>query len=101
MIARDDLSIEQQAVQGCHASIEMARTYMNKQEEIPHLVFCNTTIERLEFLIEKLKFKGITFSEFYEPDIGNKLTAIATVPIYGKDRKVFSNLKLLKQEVAV
>jgi hypothetical protein len=39
----------------------------------------------------KLIIKKLQFSEFYEPDIGNTLTAIACVT----DCNVFKNLKLL------
>jgi hypothetical protein len=40
---------------------------------------------------EKLTRRGIEWIGFHEPDIGNQLTAIATVA----DKKIFSNLKLL------
>lgn len=67
--------------------------------DTPHLVLCNTSYERLEYLTKTLEYKDIGFRSFVEPDIGNELTAIATLPIDGDRRKVFSNVKLLKAEV--
>jgi len=64
----------------------------------PHLVLCNTSKEKLHQLIEKLRYKEIPFSLFEEPDIGNEITAIATIPLSGDRRKMFSNFKLLKTE---
>ena len=101
-IVRNDLSIEQQAVQACHACIEMTSYYWDRVgfgNECPHLVLCNTSKEDLFKLIEKLKFKEIPFRLFKEADIGNEITAIATAPLKGNDRKIFSNYRLLKREV--
>lgn len=44
----------------------------------------------------KLKVAGIQYCAFYEPDIGNQITAIATEPV--SDRRPFRSLQLLKGE---
>jgi len=53
----------------------------------------------LKKLLEKVKQNGdIKFTEFYEPDIGNKLTAITLEPgIIAK--KLTSNLPLMLKEL--
>jgi len=94
---RDDLSIPQQCVQSCHAAIEMARMYMNGTETHPHLVLCNTDEQTIEKLLYKAKQKEIKTYIFREPDIGNIITAFSTTPIKGDKRKVFSNLKLMRE----
>lgn len=97
MIVRRDLSQSQQAVQGMHAAIEAARQGLIKSDtKHPHLVFCSVSDEfDLVEYSTKLESKGIRYQVFLEPDIGNKLTAIATEPIYGSNRKIFRNLKLV------
>jgi hypothetical protein len=47
--------------------------------------------EQLNAWTWKLGTRGMQYVEFREPDIGNELTAIATVT----DRKIFSRLELL------
>lgn len=56
------------------------------------VVSCKTEQELLDFS-KSLKDKGVQFSEFYEPDIGNKLTAIALVPSK-QSKKLCSRLPL-------
>jgi len=76
----------------------MARYEMDVESTHPHLVLCSAPEEKIEKLIDKLEFRGIKFSLFREPDIGNQMTAIATVPLKGKDRKLFKGFKLLGKE---
>ena len=46
----------------------------------------------------KIEAHNIEFSIFYEPDIGNTPTAIATRPVYGQERKVFQKFQLMQGE---
>jgi hypothetical protein len=48
----------------------------------------------LRKLSERLSILDIKYSEFYEPDIGNQLTAIATEPL--EDRSVLRKLDLVR-----
>ena len=45
----------------------------------------------------KLKDKGIEHHMFHEPDNNMGYTAIATEPIYGKDRKFFRKFKMYEK----
>ena len=89
VLVRRDLSTSQQAVQAGHAVAELVqhgstpgwnKTYLGVDNE-----------EMLEKWHAKLTSKGVECAEFREPDIGDQLTAIATVG----SGKSFSNLKLL------
>ena len=96
VIVRNDLSVPQKAVQSCHACIEVAREYIGKEDGHPSVIICVIRDEnKLKRLIEKMDNESIVFKEFREPDIGNELTAIATSPLYGDQRKFFSRYQLL------
>lgn len=41
-------------------------------------------------------YLSIKYQPFYEADIGNQLTAIATKPIYGENRRHFQKYNLLR-----
>lgn len=65
----------------------------------PHLVVCGVKNEiALEREASRLEAFGIKFASFYEPDRGNELTALATAPIAGEDRRFFRRFNLLKQK---
>lgn len=72
---------------------------MTPEQTHPHLVMCGVKNERvLEREARKLEAAGIRFATFHEPDIGDELTAIATAPIAGEDRRIFRRHNLLKQK---
>jgi len=97
-LVRQDLTREQQTVQAAHVAFEVARSeHISHPIPHPHFVLCGVCDESaLLRQCERLEFRGIPFSPFYEPDQDNELTAIATAPVFGKTRKFFSNLPLLK-----
>jgi len=110
VIVRTDLSAPQIAVQSCHAVIEMMKSHVENEvlssymgcgtrhpKEHPSVIICGVkSLVKLENTIDKLYNEDICFHEFREPDIGNELTAIATPPIYGDERKFFRKYQLLK-----
>lgn len=84
-ISRRDLTPGQQAVQASHAAID----FCFKNQEISrnwhinsnYLIFLSVKDEdELRLLSQKLRDKEILFTEFYEPDLDNQLTAIAIEP---------------------
>jgi peptidyl-tRNA hydrolase len=96
VLVRKDLSPSQQAVQAAHAAIEVARKHISSDEEHPHLVIAGVSSEvHLQNAYSRLKAHGVTVEPFYEADIGDELTAIASAPISGKDRHHFRRFNLI------
>lgn len=100
VFVREDLSPEQQCVQCAHSCIEATKAFCSgdQQEWVhPHLVVCGVPDEAaLDRVMLRLETKSINYRAFCEPDRNNEITAIATSPIRGKLRKVFSGYRLLK-----
>ncbi len=89
------MSPSQKAVQGIHAAIESANAGYLKNHE--NVVFCCLkNSEELSKFSELLLANNIDHKSFVEPDLDNKLTAIATQTVYNSSRKLFSKLKLVK-----
>lgn len=96
VFVRKDLTHSQQVVQASHACIEASRTYLELDSEHPHLVvFGVKNLNKLKKCIEHLKQVVIEYKEFLEPDIGNELTAVATVPLSGEIRQHLAKYCLL------
>ena len=71
--------------QAVHAAIQFANDYPREQER--WFKASNTVVilaakdeQSLYKLTEKLDLNGLKYSKFFEPDIGNALTAVAIVP---------------------
>jgi hypothetical protein len=63
----------------------------------PNLVVCTLPDERqLDELFNRLKELGVPVCAWYEEDMGRRLTAIATGPLRGDQRRPLRNLKLLR-----
>lgn len=99
VFVRTDLSIEQQAVQACHASIEAARnSLISPCDEHPSLVLCGVKSEhQLKNVIGHLTELNIHHHSFIEPDIGNELTAICTEPVTQNMRHNFRKYRCLRK----
>ena len=92
VLTRKDISPSQQAVQAGHAVAEFLLRFPDTKWRNGTLVYLGVDNEdQLNRWAYKLYFKDIEWIGFREPDIGNQLTAIATV---GNDR-IYSKLKLL------
>lgn len=85
VITHSDLPLKYQLPQSNHAAMEFAAQYpdefraWHKNSNSIIVLNAQNELKLLEFA-ERLKNKGIKFSEFREPDIGNELTAIAICP---------------------
>jgi len=94
VLVRNDLSIPQQAVQSAHAAIEASRAFLEPGQEHPSVIIVIVKSEqKLKSIAAKLDVK---FRAFFEPDIGNQMTAIATAPISGEQRNFFKKFQLMK-----
>lgn len=83
-------------VQACHACLEAARAFLPSDHEHPFLVVCGLRDElRLAQWLDRLHAAGIRFRAFFEPDLGDQLTAVATEPVRGYLRGVLGDLPLL------
>lgn len=81
-------------MQGTHAAIEAVRHgLISSYAPHPHLVFCGA--KNLQKEADRLDLLGISYRLFFEPDLNNQLTAIATEPV-SCDRKALSHLSLIK-----
>ena len=99
VITRDDLIPGAQAAQAVHAVIEfvyehpqVAKDWYNFSKYLVLLSVKNQN-ELLE-LVNKLDQRSISYSKFYEPDLGNELTAITLEPSK-ESRRVVSSLPLM------
>jgi hypothetical protein len=98
VLVRKDLPLAQQLVQAVHAAHE-AGIRFGDPERISSTVLCSVPDEpSLLQAKERLDSHGIKSSMFIEPDIGNKATALATEPLFGKARKVMSSFPLWGKE---
>jgi hypothetical protein len=90
VLVRKDLSESYRAVQAGHAVAEWLLRDQTWQNET--LVYLGVDNENeLTKWKRKLEFRNMKYAAFREPDIGNQLTAIATLT----DGKIFKKLKLI------
>ena len=93
VLCRKDLKPAYRAVQAGHAVAEyLLRHGQGGEWQNGHLIYLEARDEEdLEFWGMKLSRKGLEWTGFREPDLGNQLTAIACL----SDGKPFKKLKLL------
>lgn len=103
IITHSDLPLKYQLPQSNHAAMEFAAQYpaefleWHRKSNFIIILNCQNEQKLVEFA-QKLRDKGIKFSEFREPDIGNELTAIAICP--GPEiRRVCSGLPLAGKRI--
>lgn len=82
------MSLQYQGVQGGHALAQWLIENPNQTWNNNFLIYLQDDLEKLTF---KLDLKGIKYSKFIEPDLGNKLTAISLQT----EDKMFEKLKLM------
>jgi hypothetical protein len=87
---RKDLPKSYQAVQAGHAVAEWLLREQTWRNETLVYLGVNNENELLDWK-ERLSFRNMRYAAFREPDIGNQLTAVATLT----DGKIFKKLKCL------
>jgi superfamily II DNA/RNA helicase len=96
VVTRLDLPHPHFSVQVAHAAIAAERVFGEPDREHPHLVLCAVANEHaLDELFNRLKEKGVRVCAWYEDDMQNQLTAIATAPLSGPERRPLKRLKLV------
>ena len=105
VITRRDISPGYQAVQSAHAAIEFQYEHPEIAKEwntnSKYLIFLSVENEEaLQRLLQKIQIRNLKYSTFFEPDIGNQLTAVALEP--GQlSEKLVSNLPLTLREYSL
>ena len=91
------LSTGQQVAQSLHAAIEFTQEHPQKTRHwhrVSNSIICMAS-QDIEAFHRKCLEKGIIHSCFYEPDMDNRLTAIALEPT-AESRKLTSSLPLVR-----
>lgn len=84
-------------MQAAHAAIEAARHFLQPDDDHPHLVLLGVADEQgLRCAAIHINSAGIRLRHFHEDDLAGELTAIASQPVAGKDRRVFRKFQLLQ-----
>lgn len=98
IVTRNDLTLQYQLPQTIHAAIQFANDFPAEQRK--WFLNSNTIVAlaakdlfELESFVGKAVSRGHKISKFYEPDIGNELTAVAIVPD-PRNKKLCSKFKL-------
>jgi hypothetical protein len=78
-------------VQGGHVVAQWLLDHPKQNWNNQYLIYLSADIQKWK---NKLELFDIEYSEFKEPDLGNKITALA---IHGHDR-VFKNLKTVTED---
>ena len=94
-MVRTDLAIPQQIVQAAHAAQESGFLTNKLTGSVNNLIVCQTINEE-SLLIEydKLLNNGIQVILFREPDLGNQVTSLSTIPLSKESRRFFRKWKL-------
>lgn len=98
VFVREDLPIPQIAVQSSHACIEATKAFdIASLEDHPSVIIIGIKNEQKLHQVRKyLMESGIRHVHFYETDMDDQLTALATEPVHGERRKLFRKFQLLK-----
>lgn len=97
VIVRADIPAPHLTVQASHAAIASERVYGEPHKPHPNLVVCTLPDEQsLDSFFNRLKEIGIPVCAWREEDMGGSLTAVATGPLRGEQRRPLRNLKLLR-----
>lgn len=84
-------------MQVAHAAIASTFAFGEPDCTHPNLVVCTVADEHeLASVFNRLKEQDVRCCAWYEDDMGNALTAIATAPLRGVERKPMKRFKLLQ-----
>lgn len=93
VIVHNELTNTQKAIQGTHAACEMFNNNNYHHGSIIYLVVKSE--DKLKMVINELLDRDIHCSIFREPDLGNKITSVATQPLHGSQRDYLKKFMLL------
>lgn len=97
VISRLDLPDPHRSVQIGHGVLAATNTFGEPDATHPNLVVCAVKDEKeLTSAFELLKRKGVRCCAWYEPDLGDQLTAVTTAPLRGVERNPLGGFRLLR-----
>jgi peptidyl-tRNA hydrolase len=91
VIVRKDLTHSQRAVQAGHALAEYMLNGSSRWRNSTLIYLGVKDLRKIEQLKQKLKYNGIRYVEFKEPDLNDETTAIAS----DEHTTIFDKLNLL------
>lgn len=95
MFVRQDIPIEHQIVQSCHAALTMGSQVI--VDGIPNIVLIGVpSLKSLERVQAKLDSHGIEYRAWTEPDFNLGFTSIATEPLTKEQKTPLANYRLWK-----
>lgn len=98
LFVRQDISSEQQAVQAAHAAY-VAGSKASPEADVNNVHFVLVGVENEEEVkvaAETLESNNVAYYEFYEPDLGDALTSVASQPIKEHQKRFLGKYKTLK-----
>ncbi len=94
---RQDISPEQQAVQGMHVSLELGNCLTRRETLGLNFVTCGVPdLQGLESIEMYLIHNEVPFVLYRDSHFNNEITAIATFPVCSAKRELFKFGKLLR-----
>jgi len=94
VLIRTDLNYSSPAVQAGHCVAEFCLNSKSNEWNNSTLIYLGVkNLEELKKWCFKLERNNLNYTKFFEPDMNNELTSIATLV---KNEKIFKNLKLLE-----
>lgn len=98
IFVRQDQSKEQQLVQAAHVALVLGTKLKKDVSNLYFSVIGIPTLKDFCKVMKDLKEHGTKYEVFYEPDVGNTMTAIASYPIRKDKRGKLLNYKRLRFE---
>lgn len=97
VLTRLDLPQPHRSVQIAHAVLAATLSFGSSKVTHPHLVVCVVADEaELDAAFNRLKEQDVPCCAYYEDDMANALTAVATGLLVGKERQPLRRYSLMK-----
>ena len=92
VLVNNEMPLAYQGVQAGHAVAQWLIEHPNQTWNNNYLIYLGVSEKELHRWVTKLKYKNDDYSIFKEPDLDNKITAIACL---ADDKNIFKKLKLM------
>lgn len=96
VMVREDLPLEQQLVQSNHATLEAGFRFPAPRDTAHLIMLAVPDRPALEAAAARLDRHGVDHHLFFEPDFGIGHSALATRPLFGKERHLMRKYPLYR-----